>query len=89
MYIYVFHSVRLVNINRGGPFCSDRRKKPNSSEVWQRLKTDERRMDKLDRSISIVEDRVKENLETVSEWFTDLTARHSPEIPREIVNSLQ
>ena len=63
--------------------------KSNSSEVWQRLKTDERRMDKLDRSISIVEDRVKENLETVSEWFTDLTARPSPEIPREIVNSLQ
>ena len=25
VYIYMFHSVRLVNINRGGPFCSDRR----------------------------------------------------------------
>ena len=46
-------------------------------------------MDKLDRSISTVEDRVKENLETVSKWFADLTARPSPEIPREIMNSLQ
>ena len=32
---------------------------------------------------------MKENLETVSKWFADLTARPSPEIPREIVNSLQ
>ena len=50
------------------------------SEVWQRLRTDERRMDKLDRCISAIEDHVKENLETVSEWFADLTARSSPEI---------
>ena len=63
--------------------------KSNSSEVWQRLRTDERRMGKLDRSISNVEDSVKENLETVSEWFADLTTRPSPEIPREIMNSLQ
>ena len=45
--------------------------KSNSSEVWQRLRTDERRMDKLDRGISMVEDCVKENLETVSEWSRD------------------
>ena len=63
--------------------------KSNRNEVWSRLKTDERRMDKLDESISTVEKRVKENLETVSEWFADLTARSSPEIPREIVNSIQ
>ena len=63
--------------------------KSNSSEVWHRLKTDERRMDHLDRCISTVEDHVKENHETVSEWFADLTARSSPEIPREIVNSIQ
>ena len=63
--------------------------KSNNSEVWNRLKTDERRMNKLDRSIFTVENRVKENLETVSEWFADLTARSSPEIPREIVNSIQ
>ena len=49
--------------------------KSNSDEVWSRLKTDERRMDKLDESISTVEKSVKENLETVSEWFADLTAR--------------
>ena len=63
--------------------------KSNSSEVWERLKTDERRMDKLDRSVSLIEERVKENLERVNEWFNDITARPSPEIPREIVNSLQ
>ena len=63
--------------------------KSNSDDVWSRLKTDERRMDKLDESISTVERSVKENLETVSEWFADLTARSSPEIPREIMNSIQ
>ena len=63
--------------------------KSNSSEVWERLKTDERRMDKLDRSVSLIEERVKENLERLSEWFNDITARPSSEIPREIVNSLQ
>ena len=61
--------------------------KSNSSEVWERLKTDERRMDKLDRSVSLIEERVKENLERVNEWINDITARPSPEIPREIVNS--
>ena len=56
--------------------------KSNSSEVWQRLRTDEIRMDNLDRSISSIEDRVKENLETVNEWFADLTARpNQSEIP--------
>ena len=46
-------------------------------------------MDNLDRSVSLIEEQVKENLEPVSEWFNDITARPSPEIPREIVNSLQ
>ena len=63
--------------------------KSNSSEVWQRFGTDERRLDNLDKIISKVEDSVAENLETVQEWFVDLTARSSPEIPREIVDSIQ
>ena len=64
--------------------------KSNSTEVWQRLRTDEIRMDNIDRSISSLEDKVKENLETVNEWFADLVARLSQsKIPREIVNSLQ
>ena len=47
-------------------------------------------MDNIDRSISSLEDKVKENLETVNEWFADLVARLSQsKIPREIVNSLQ
>ena len=59
--------------------------KSNSSEVWQRLETDERRLDNLDKIISKVEDSIAENLEIVR----DLTAQSSPEIPREIVNSIQ
>ena len=43
--------------------------KSNSTEVWQRLRTDEIRMDNLDRSMSSLEDKVKENLETVNEWL--------------------
>ena len=63
--------------------------KSNSSEVWQRLAMDERRLDTLDNAISTVEYKVEKNLETVREWFVDLTAQSSPEIPREIVNSIQ
>ena len=58
--------------------------KSNSSEVWQRLATDERRLDVQDKAISTVEYKVDNNLETVREWFVDLTAQSSPEIPREI-----
>ena len=46
-------------------------------------------MDNLDRIISRVESKVAENLETVQDWFIDLTAQPSAEIPKEIVNSLQ
>ena len=63
--------------------------KSNSSEVWQRLKTDELRLDNLDGIISRVESKVAENLETVQGWFVDLTSRSSTEIPREIINSIQ
>ena len=48
--------------------------KSKSSEVWQRLETDKRRLNNMDRIISKVEDCVVENLETVQEWFVDLTA---------------
>ena len=63
--------------------------KSNSSEVWVRLKTDEVRLDNLDKIISRVESKVAENLETVQEWFVDLASRSSTEIPREIINSIQ
>ena len=56
--------------------------KSNSSEVWHRLKTDEVRLDNLDKIVSRVENKVAENLETVQEWFVDLTSRPSTEIPR-------
>ena len=61
----------------------------NYSEVFKRLNTDGVRLDNLDKIISRVENKVAENLETVQEWFVDLTARPSAEIPREIINSIQ
>ena len=63
--------------------------KSNSSEVWQRLKTDEVRLNNLDKIISKVKSKVADNLEIVQEWFVDLTSRSSQEIPREIINSIQ
>ena len=63
--------------------------KSNSSEVWQRLGMDERRLDVLDKAVYTVEYNVEKNLETVREWFVDLTTQFSSEIPREIVNSIQ
>ena len=63
--------------------------KSNSSKIWQRLKTDEIRLNNLDKIVSRVENKVAENLETVQEWFVDLTSRPSTEIPREIINSIQ
>ena len=62
--------------------------KSNSSEVWHRLKTDEVRLDNLDKIVSRVENKVAGNLETVQEWFVDLTSLPSSEIPREIINSI-
>ena len=53
------------------------------------MKTDEVRLDNLDKIISRVESKVAENLETVQEWFVDLASRSSTEIPREIINSIQ
>ena len=47
------------------------------------------RLDNLDKIISRVENKVAENLEIVQEWFVDLTAHPSAEIPREIINSIQ
>ena len=62
--------------------------KSSYNEISQRLDTDGIRMDNLDRIISRVESKVAENLETVQDWFIDLTAQPSAEIPKEIVNSL-
>ena len=61
----------------------------NFFEVFQRLDTERMRVDNLDTIISRVEKKVSENLEMVQEWFVDLTARPSGEIPREIINSIQ
>ena len=58
------------------------------TEISQRLDTDGLRLDNFDRIISRVESKVAENLETVQDWFIDLTAQPSAEIPKEIVNSL-
>ena len=64
--------------------------KSNSTEVWERLKIDEARMDHLDRFMTRVDTKVNGNFERVNEWFADLVARPSQtEIPREIVDLLR
>ena len=64
--------------------------KTNSEEVWERLKSDEGRMNNLDRFVTSIDNKVNGNFETVNEWFADLTARpNQTEIPREIVDSLR
>ena len=66
-----------------------RKLRSSCNEIYQRLDTDSLRMDNLDRTISRVENKVAENLETVQDWFIDLRAQPSTEIPREILESLQ
>ena len=63
--------------------------KSNSSEVWQRLATDECRMDKLESVVSRVEVTMAEKMDKIQEWLVEFTTIASLEIPREIVNSLQ
>ena len=53
--------------------------KSNSDEVWQRLESS---IDKLDFKLD-------EKMELIQEWFMDITARPTPEVPVEIVNSIQ
>ena len=63
--------------------------KSNSSEIWQRLKSDEQRLDKMQSSLEKLEFKLDEKVEIIQEWFVDLTTRASPEVPAEIVNSIQ
>ena len=60
--------------------------KSNSSEVWQRLKSDEQRLDKLQSSLDKLDSKLDEKVEMIQEWFVDLTTRATPEVPAEIVN---
>ena len=63
--------------------------KSNSSEVWQRLRSDEQRLDKLQSSLDKLDSKLDEKVEMIQEWFVDITTRATPEVPAEIVNSIQ
>ena len=64
--------------------------KTNSDKVWERLKSDEARMNKLYRSMTSIDNKVNDNFQAVNEWFADLSVRpNQTEIPREIVDSLR
>ena len=63
--------------------------KSNSDEVWQRLMSDEQRLNKLESSIDKLDFKLDEKMELIQEWFMDITARPTPEVPVEIVNSIQ
>ena len=63
--------------------------KSNSTEAWVRLKSDERRLDKLEDTVVRVEQKLDEKMEMVQDWFVELTTRATPDIPKEIVDSIQ
>ncbi len=63
--------------------------KSNSNEVWVRLKSDERRLDKLEDTVVRVEQKLDERMEMVQDWFVELTTRATPDVPKEIVDSIQ
>ena len=63
--------------------------KSNSTEVWVRLKSDERRLDKLEGAVIRVEQKLDEKMEMVQDWFVELTTRATPDIPKEIGDSIQ
>ena len=63
--------------------------KSNSTEVWVRLRSDERRLDKLEDTVTRVEQKLDERMEMVQDWFVELTTQATPDIPKEIVDSIQ
>ena len=63
--------------------------KSNCDEVWQRLMSDEKRFIKLESSIEKLNVKIDDNMEIVQEWFVDISARATSDVPAEIVNSIQ
>ena len=52
--------------------------KTNSDEVWERLKSDEARMNKLDRSVISIDNKVNDNFEIVNEFVRRLKCQAKP-----------
>lgn len=63
--------------------------KSNSSEVWERLKMDEQRLSKLESSITRLDMKLDDKVEMIQEWFVDMWTMAMPDIPVEIINSIQ
>ena len=62
--------------------------KSNQREVWRRLKVDERRLEGLGKEMASLGDKLDDKVEMIREWFIDLTAKTTSEVPKEIVDSL-
>ena len=62
--------------------------KSNTTEVWQRLKTDDQRLDRMETNLVRLEDTLDEKMEMVQEWIIELTTGTSGEVPKEVVNSI-
>ncbi|MBZ5782424.1 hypothetical protein, partial [Klebsiella aerogenes] len=64
--------------------------KSNTNNVWQRFKTDEQRLNKLEINMIKVKTTIKGNMMKVEDWFIEFTTKaSSSEVPREIINSLR
>ena len=63
--------------------------KSNSSEVWERLKMDEQRLSKLESSVTRLDMKLDDKVEMIQEWFVDMWTLAMPDIPVEIINSIQ
>lgn len=63
--------------------------KSNSSEVWERLKMDEQRLSKLESSVTRLDMKLDDKVEMIQEWFVDMLTRETPDIPVEIIHTIQ
>ncbi|MBZ5782296.1 hypothetical protein, partial [Klebsiella aerogenes] len=56
--------------------------KSNTNNVWQRFKTDEQRLNKLEINVIKLETTIEGNMLKVEDWFVEFTTRASnSEVP--------
>ena len=63
--------------------------KSNTSEVWEKLKTDEQRLSQIESCVLQLDEKLDRKVEMIQEWFVDMSTRATPEVPAEIVNSIR
>ena len=64
--------------------------KSNTNNVWERLKTDEQRLDGFETNMIKIQAMIEDNMEKVQGWCVEITTRTSnSEIPEDIINSLK